>query len=414
MTAEIISVGTELLLGDITNTNAQYLAKQLAVFGINLYRQTVVGDNPKRLKDAFRSAFETADMVITTGGLGPTEDDLTKEIAAEYFGRKMVLHEPSLESIKNYFGNMGVDMPANNVKQAYIPEGSEALPNGKGTAPGCLLEENGKIIITLPGPPFEMKAMFESGVIPYLKKKQDCVFVSRVLRLCGIGESAAEERILDLLDSQTNPTIAPYAKSNEVILRITAKAESEQAAAVLIEPVAKELYDRFGDLIYAEGETTLEETVVSLLKEKNLTISFAESCTGGLLTARLVNVSGVSDVLMEGAVTYSNNAKISRLGVSEASLNNYGAVSSQVAVEMARGVAKTAKTSVGVSTTGIAGPDGGTDEKPVGLVFIGLHINGETTYKQLNLAGDRERIRNRTVAATLDFIRRSLIYSELN
>lgn len=409
MTAEIISVGTELLLGDITNTNAQYLARQLAAFGINLFRQTVVGDNPKRLREAYREAFSRADLVITTGGLGPTEDDLTKETAAEYFGRKMILHEPSLEKIKGYFEKMRVDMTNGNVKQAYIPEGAKVLPNDNGTAPGCLLEADGKAIVMLPGPPFEMQPMFENSVIPYLRGKQDCVFVSRVLRLCGIGESLVEERVIDLLDNQTNPTIAPYAKNSEVILRITAKGGDEREAAKLIKPVADEVYKRFGILIYGEGETTLEETVVKLLKGKNLTIALAESCTGGLLTARLVNVAGVSDVLTEGAVTYSNNAKIHRLGVSEQTLDNFGAVSSQTAVEMAEGIARTAKAQVGLSVTGIAGPDGGTKEKPVGLVYVGLYINGKTAYTQLNLTGDRERIRNRTVVNALDFLRYNLI-----
>lgn len=410
MRAEILSVGTELLLGDILNTNAQYISRELANLGINVYYQTVVGDNPERLKNAYNFALSRADIVITTGGLGPTKDDLTKEIAAEYFNKKLILDNNSLEEILTFFKKINREVSENNRKQAYFPEGCIILKNNNGTAPGCIIEENNKIAILLPGPPKEMVPMLNEGVIPYLKKFQDGTLVSKVLRITGIGESSVDNLIGYIIDRQTNPTVAPYAKDNEVTLRLTAKANSEAEAYKLIVPVEKEIRDKLGDInIYGVENESVEEIVAKSLIENKLTIATAESCTGGLLAGKLINYPGISSVFLEGAVTYSNTAKINRLKVKEDTLNKFGAVSSECAAEMAEGIAKAAGTNVGVSTTGIAGPGGGTDEKPVGLVYAGIYINGVVKTKQLNLVGNRQKVRDRAVASALDWLRRELI-----
>ena len=409
MTAEILSVGTELLLGDIVNTNAAFLSKELAKLGINVYVETTVGDNAARLLDAYRSAFARADLVITTGGLGPTEDDLTKEVAASYFNLPLVEHTESMRLLRGYFDKPGVRMTSNNLKQAFIPEGATVLPNANGTAPGCMVEQNGKILVMLPGPPNECVPMYHAEVVPRLKPYSDSMFISKTLRLVGIGESALETDIKDMLDAQTNPTIAPYAKTGECTLRITAKAADEAEAARLIAPVRDELYRRFGTLIYGEDDTTLAETLVRLLTEKGVTLACAESCTGGLLTSAVADVPGASAVLIEGAVTYANDAKMRRLGVREETLARHGAVSRETAAEMAAGIARTAGADVGVSTTGIAGPDGGTPDKPVGLVYIGLFFKGETEVVELRLSGNRRKIRERTVIAVLDMVRKEVL-----
>lgn len=408
MNAEILAVGTEILLGDIVNTNSQYIARELADLGVGVYYQTVVGDNPERMKRAMYEAFSRADIVITTGGLGPTADDLTKEMGAEYFGKKLILDERSLKRLKNFFNKLNKTMTDNNVKQAYVPEGSIVMYNQNGTAPGIIIEENGKILIMLPGPPKEMVPMFDEQVKPFLKSKQEYTLVSRVLRVSELGESTMESMVRDIIDESLNPTVAPYAKNNESLLRITARAESNEEAERLIEPVADEIYRRLGDNIYAEGETNISQVVAKALLESAKTISVSESCTGGLLASAFIDNSGISEVFMEGAVTYSNEAKMNRLGVKKETLDSFGAVSEQVAMEMAEGIAKTAVTNIGMSTTGVAGPDGGTEEKPVGLVYIGLYIDGKVVAKKFNFAGSRERIRSRAVAAALNWLRLEL------
>lgn len=409
MKAEIIAIGTEILLGDIVNTNAQYLSKQLADNGIDVYHQSVIGDNEERVLEAFKEGFKRADIIITTGGLGPTKDDLTKEMASKYFNRELILDEESLKYIESYFKKNGRELKGGNKKQAYFPKGSIVLPNPNGTAPGAIIEEENKIMIILPGPPREMKPMFKNYVMPYLNKFTNEVLVSKVLRIFGIGEGYMAEKIEDLIDNQSNPTIAPYAKDKDVTLRITAKAKDKNTASKIIEPVEKEIRERLGDNIYGEGEdTTLEEVVAKKLISKNLTISTAESCTGGMLASTLINYPGISKVFLEGAVTYSNEAKIKRLGVKKETLDKYGAVSEETAREMALGIAKTSETNIGLSTTGLAGPDGGTKEKPVGLVYIGLSINGEVRVKKLNIQGDRQKIRIRTVMNILDWLRREI------
>lgn len=409
MNAEILAVGTELLLGDIVNTNAEYLSKRLAELGISVYYQSVVGDNKERLLNAFKIAFDRSDIVITTGGLGPTKDDLTKEVGAEFFNKKLYLHEESLKNIEDYFKRTGRSLNEGNRKQAYIPEGATVLKNNNGTAPGCLIDENNKVLVFLPGPPKEMSLMFEESVVPYLKKYSNLVFESRVLRILGIGEGIMAEKIDDIIENQTNPTVAPYAKEGEVILRITASAKTKDEAVNLIKPMEEKLRERLGEDIYGVGETSIEEVTGKLLMEKGLTISTAESCTGGLLSGRLINVSGISSTFIQGAVTYSNESKIKTLGVNPEILNKYGAVSEQTATEMAQGIARISGTNIALSTTGVAGPDGGTIEKPVGLVYVGLYINGKTMTKKLNLFGNREKVRNRAVNEALDWLRRELI-----
>ncbi len=408
MKAEILAVGTELLLGDILNTNAQFLAQELANLGIEVYYQTVVGDNPKRLKDTIFHAFSRADLVITTGGLGPTEDDLTKETAAEYFGERLVLDERALGRIRKYFERTGRTMTENNVKQAMVPEKNGiVLYNDNGTAPGIILEKNSKIIIMLPGPPKETVPMFQNQVKPYLAKKQEFTFVSHILRVAEVGESAMEERVKDVIVAQTNPTIAPYAKDGEAILRITAKARDEAEANRLIDPVVAALRERLGTAVYGEGETNLETVVAEQLLQRQLTLAVAESCTGGLLVSELVEYPGISAVLLEGCVTYSNEAKMHRLGVRAETLGKYGAVSEETAREMAEGIAKTSGADIGLATTGVAGPES-SEGKPVGLVYIALSYRGKTQVKQCRFIGKRNKIRERAAYTALNLLRKEI------
>ena len=408
MVVEIVCVGTELLLGDIVNTNAQYIASKTAELGFSSYFQTVVGDNMDRIKNAFEVAFSRADMVITTGGLGPTNDDITKEAAAEFFGKEMVFDEKSWKNIEEIFSTRGIEITESNRKQAYFPKGSKILYNENGTAPGCIIEDEGRTMIILPGPPREMVPLFEREAYPYLKGFSDFVIFSKSLRICGIGESSAAEMVKELLGGE-NPTVAPYAKEGEVVFRITSRAHDEQTAKDMIRPVEDRIRAVLGDNIYGEGDTSLENEVGKILIDRGLKIAVAESCTGGIVSAKLVNCPGISNVFIEGAVTYSNEAKIRSLGVNEDTLERFGAVSEQVAVEMARGIALKNGCSIGLSTTGVAGPDGGTPGKPVGLVYIGLYINGDVKVKKITIKGNRERIRNYSAVRAIDILRRELI-----
>ena len=416
MVAEIISVGTELLLGDTVNTNAAFLSRELAALGISVFTQTVVGDNPQRLLKAYDQAFERgADLIITIGGLGPTEDDITKEIAAEYFDYPLILHEPAWESITQIFKkiNPNQQITSNNQKQAMIPEGSHVFLNPNGTAPGIYMEKDNKKFIMLPGPPNELIPMFLELVAPFLKKQTNKILVSKVLKIAGMGESMVEHRIKDVLNGQKNPTIAPYAKTAEVWLRVTAYASDEAEAISLIKPVTKQLRDILGEVIYGEDEDSLESVAIAMLKERGMTIALAESCTGGLLCAKLINQPGVSEVLLEGITAYANESKVKRLGVDEALITAHGAVSHEVAAAMAEGAAKYSGADVSLSVTGIAGPAGGSKEKPVGRVYIGLYIRGKPTRtKELNITGDRMKVRSRAVINALDFLRLSLMEDE--
>lgn len=409
MKCEIIAVGTEVILGDILNSNAQYLAKELANLGVDVYYHEVVGDNRERILDCFKRSLDRSDIIITTGGLGPTKDDMTKELAAEFFGMDMCLHEESLQKIKDYFKKMGREFVKSNEKQAYFPKEAIILDNENGTAPGAIFERDDKTIIVLPGPPKEMEPMFKNHVRKYLEKRTGDTIVSEVLRVFGIGESSAEKKLQDLIDNGKNPTIAPYAKEGEVIFRITAKAKSEEEAKKLINPLKDEVYSRLGDAVYNTGDTTLQDTVAKMLVNKDITIGVSESCTGGLLSSKLIEYPGISKVFLEGAVTYSNEAKMRTLNVKKETLEKFGAVSHETAKEMAEGIAKRTGARIGVSTTGIAGPTGGTEEKPVGLVYFGIYVDGEVKSYRHIFTGDRNSVRNRASMTALDIIRRSLL-----
>lgn len=416
MIVEIISVGTEILLGNIVNTNAAYLAEKCAALGLSCYYQTVVGDNEKRLTETMKLARGRADILILSGGLGPTQDDLTKETAAKLFGKKLVRDPHTRERIQAYFKKRGKRVTDNNWKQALVPEGAIVLDNDNGTAPGLIMEVNQKTIILLPGPPGELKPLFEGKVYPYLQAKTDKVIRSQVVKICGVGESMVESMIKDMIDVQKNPTIATYAKTGEVHVRVTAEADSEKHALKLIKPVVNELKNRFQENIYTTNEeVTLEQSCVDLLLANELTISTMESCTGGMVAARLINVPGVSEVFKAGYVTYSNKAKRKVLGVKQSTLKKYTAVSAKVAEEMAQGVSLLTKADVTLSVTGIAGPDGGTEEKPVGLVYIGCSVKGRTKVIEYHFDGSRMKIRESTVVAALTLLRQCVLeyFSEI-
>jgi len=409
MVVELISVGTELLLGNIVNTNASYLAEKCATLGLSCYYQSTIGDNEERLMEAVRTALSRSDIIILSGGLGPTGDDLTKEVVAKVFNKEMYMDEYTKEQIRAFFEKRGIKITDNNWKQAMIPEGAIILNNDNGTAPGIIIEENGKTVVLLPGPPDELIPMFEKDVYDFLNKKTPNTIFSKVVKLCGIGESTVEDMIRDLMET-SNPTVAPYAKTGEVHLRVTAMAESEKKAKKIIEPVVEELKRRIGSYIYTTDSTvTLEQAVIKLLKKNQLALSTIESCTGGMLAARLVNVAGVSKVFKEGMITYSNKAKRKHAGVKKSSLLKYGAVSSQVAKEMAIGVAKSTKSDVSIAITGIAGPDGGTTEKPVGLIYIACNIHGNVKVREYHFIGNRDKVRNNTVSAALTMVRQYLL-----
>lgn len=418
MVTELIAVGTEILLGNIVNTNSAYLSEKCAELGLAVYYQSVVGDNPDRMKSVIKTALDRSDVIILTGGLGPTEDDLTKEITVEVMGFPLVEDAHTRELMEAYLKEYEKNHPQrritkNNYKQTMVPEGAIVMDNHNGTAPGLIMEKKGKTAILLPGPPNEMVPMFEESVYPYLRKKQPEIIYSRMVKISGIGESQVAEEIQDLIDKQTNPTIAPYAKTGEVHLRVTAKAEDEKKCKEMIKPIVRELKKRFGKNVFATREDkTLEEAVVDLLKEKNMTLSLAESCTGGAVAARIVNVPGASDALMCGYVTYTNRAKRKCLGVKKSTLNKEGAVSAKCAKEMAKGGAKAARTDVCLSVTGLAGPGGGTKETPVGTVFMGCTCAGKTTTREFHFTGNRSRIRGQAVAQALTFIRDSLLECE--
>ena len=416
MTVELISVGTELLLGNIVNTNAAYLAEKCADLGLSCFYQSVVGDNEERLGAVLKAALERSDIVILSGGLGPTEDDLTKEVSAKVMGRQLVMHEPSKKRIEEYFTSRNMELTENNWKQAMMPEGAIAVNNENGPAPGVIIEDGEKKVILLPGPPNEMIPMFEKSIMPYLEGSDPEVIYSQTVKICGVGESKAETLIKDMIDSQSNPTIATYAKNCEVHLRVTAKAAGEKEAKKLVKPVVKELKNRFGPCIYTtNADITLEKAVVDLLIANKLTVSTVESCTGGMLAARLINVSGVSDVYKSGYITYSNKAKRRILGIKKGLLEKKGAVSEEVAKEMAKGAAAISRAEVAVSITGIAGPGGGTEEKPVGLVYIACSVCGKIKVRKYNFRGNRAKIRETAVSSALILMRQCVLeyYSEV-
>ena len=410
MTVELICVGTELLLGNIVNTNAAFISEKCAMLGLSMYYQSVVGDNPGRLEEMVKTAMKRSDIIILSGGLGPTQDDLTKETVAKVMGKKLVEDQKARQEIQLFLERRGRTITENNWKQALVPEGCQVLYNVNGTAPGLIVEDDNTCVILLPGPPNELVPMFEEQVYPYLHKLQPEIICSKMIKLCGIGESSAETKILDLVEAQTNPTVAPYAKTGEVHLRITAKAESETAAYKLMEPVEEVLRQRFGTLIYTDDpQVTLEMAIYELLKANNLTVTTAESCTGGLVAGRLINVPGISEYLKEGYITYSNEAKQKLLGVPAEILQKYGAVSPQTAEAMAKGGAKAAEADVCIAVTGIAGPDGGSLEKPVGLVYMSCYCLGKVYTEKNQYTGSRSKIREYAVASALTLLRQAIL-----
>ena len=401
--AEILCVGTELLLGDIINTNAAYLSLRLAELGISVYHQSVVGDNPARLKAAFSLALERTDLVLVTGGLGPTCDDITRETAAELFGKELQLREDILDEIKGYFASTGRKMTDNNKRQAMVPEGATVLHNDRGTAPGLVLtdEDESKTMILMPGVPKEMEAMYSLSVLPYLRERSDRVLISRNIHLFGIGESGAETILRKMMDEGVNPTVAPYAKEGEVRIRVTACAEDEEKALAMCDKTIDEIRaTEVGQYIYGVDVGSIEAALVAKLKENKVTFACAESCTGGLIAKRVVDIAGCSEVFLGGAVTYANEAKEKLLGVSHETLEKYGAVSEQTAREMAKGIRAALGADIAVSVTGIAGPGGGTPEKPVGTVYIGLSTKDGEKVKRLALSSMRDRDYLRFVSAS--------------
>ncbi|MCL2857654.1 MAG: competence/damage-inducible protein A [Oscillospiraceae bacterium] len=414
MNAEILCVGTELLLGDVVNTNATFIARGLAELGVGCYYQSVVGDNATRLEESLRLAFSRADMVITTGGLGPTYDDITKEIVAGYFGREMELHQPSLENIKAIFERFapGRSFTKNNEKQAYMPVGATIFENGRGTAPGLAVEGDGKIAIMLPGPPGEMKAMFEEKVAPFLQARTDKTLLSRTVHLFGIGESMAESKLHDAMIERQNPTIAPYAKLGEVQLRLTASAPNKEEARRLLDPLEREVTALFPEHVYGVDVGDMQSALVTLLREKGLTIALCESCTGGMIAARITEVPGASQVLRCGVVSYSNESKANLVKVSGQTLETHGAVSQECALEMAQGVRSVSGADIGLAVTGIAGPGGGTDEKPVGLVFVACVGPWGEKIIELRLSrgyqGERGNIRNLACLNAMNLVLRQV------
>ncbi len=409
--AEILCVGTEILIGDIVNTNAAFISQKLCEMGINQYRQTSVGDNPERLETAIKEALERTDLLIMTGGLGPTYDDLTKEVAARCMGRELIFDDEAYENIKKVFTFRCRQMTKNNEKQAYVPTGSTVFHNDAGTAPGLCIEdhENGKYVIMLPGVPFEMKRMFEKSVTPYLAKYIEKQFYSININIFGMGESAVEDALGDMMQKAVNPSIAPYCGDGEVRLRVTARADTKEECKVMcLEAVDKIKKSPVGEFIYGY-DTTLEAAVCSLFRENGMTLATAESCTGGLISKRITEVPGSSDVFGYGVVTYANEAKEKLLGVKHETLEANGAVSPQTAEEMATGVREMSGADVGVAVTGIAGPGGGTTEKPVGLVYVGISSRLGTRHKKLMLTGDRQRVRILTSANALSEARKEII-----
>ena len=409
-TVEILSVGTELLLGNIANTDAQMLSQGLSELGLNVYYHTVVGDNPQRVREAVAIAKGRADIIITTGGLGPTCDDLTKNVLAESFGKKLVFHEESAQRIRSFFERMKRPMTENNLQQAMLPEGCTVLTNDWGTAPGCAFEAEGTHVIMLPGPPSECRPMFHHRAVPYLQVLSEGVIASHTLKLFGIGESAVEAQLRDQMNAMTNPTLAPYAKEGECELRVTAKAPSDREAQALLKPTVEQVKALFGDKVYGVDVSSLEEVVEGLLKEKGLTIGVAESCTGGLMAKRLTDLPGASQVFKGGVVSYTNEVKANVLGVSPELLEEHGAVSAPVAQAMAEGARKALGCDIALSATGVAGPGSDDRGNEVGTMFVAIATAEGSYVRPLKLGNRpvRARLRTQTAHHAFDLARRYL------
>ncbi len=412
MIAELIAVGTELLLGNIANTDAQMISEKLSVMGFTVHHHTVVGDNPQRLSEALETARKRADIIITTGGLGPTCDDLTKQTICRTFGREMELHEDILEEIRTWFRTrMGKEMPENNVQQALLPVNCTVFDNPVGTAPGCAFQEGGVHVLMLPGPPFECRYMFEHRAARYLEKLTDGVIISHEIKIFGMGESSVEEALHQPMTQLTNPTLAPYAGLNECMVRATARAETRQAAESMLEPLVEQVRATLGDVVYGVDVDSLEAVVSGLLRDRGLTLSAAESCTGGLIATRMTDLPGASAVFRGGVVSYTNGVKAGVLGVPEELLDRYGAVSDPVARSMAERCREICGSSLAVSVTGVAGPDTDDRGNEVGCVYIAVASERETICKKLSCGRGRGRDRVRSAAAShaFDLLRRMLL-----
>jgi nicotinamide-nucleotide amidase len=405
--AEIVTIGTEMLLGDLVDTNTAWISQRLAELGVAIYRHTTVGDNPERIVEALREASSRSTLVITTGGLGPTSDDLTNACLATLTGREMQEYPEARQHVDEMFERFGRKPTENNYKQALFPTGTELIPNPVGTAMGALVEWEETLFATLPGVPVEMKTMFGETLEPLVRARSEGSIVSKTLHFAGIGESALAEKVQEFLDAR-DPTVAPLAGQGRVRLRITTRAATEEEALDKISPVEREILARLNDFYYGQGDETLEGAVARLLQKRGATLALAESCTGGLLAKRLTDMAGSSAYFTEGLVTYSNEAKERLLGVPHALILEHGAVSEPVARAMAEGTRKTSGADYGLSVTGIAGPDGGTEEKPVGLVFVGISDAGDTFAEKLDLtawARSRDAVRERSTNRAFDLLR---------
>ncbi|MCH4890929.1 competence/damage-inducible protein A [Acidaminobacter sp. JC074] len=404
MNISILAVGTELLMGKTLNTNATELSKAINQLGHGVRYHLTIGDNPERLKQTLEFLLSVSDMVITTGGLGPTQDDLTKETIASVMDKKLVLDQKAHDMMLERFKSFNVKMTENNVIQSYLPENAIVMYNEKGTAPGFISENDGKYVAALPGPPREMRHMFEKSLKAFLKDKSQMAIVSEYINLFGIGESTAENKIDDIISEQTNPTIAIYANIGQVSLRVTASAENEEQAKELLEPTVQRIKDRLGDYIIGYGEKSIVDYTIEALMSHDLSLSLAESCTGGMIASEFVNFPGASNFFDRSYITYSNQAKEDMIGVSKTTLETYGAVSPETCREMVEGVYAQTGSDVCLAVTGIAGPSGGSEEKPVGLVYIGIKVKDQVTVKKYQFTGDRFVIRKRSLLSSMSMI----------
>lgn len=409
MKTAILSVGTEILFGQIVNTNTVYLSQQMNMLGFDVMYHYTVGDNPKRVEEMIDLAFQDCDLILTTGGLGPTQDDLTKEVACKALDDTLVMMDDVLEEITKYFKTLGREMTENNKKQAIMPSRATVFHNDAGTAPGFALEKEGKYIICMPGPPREMKRMFQKSVVPFLQSMIDGALYYRQIRFFGIGESMLETQLLDLIDNQTDPTLATYAKEGECSLRIASKRATEEEAEHAVDEMLEKVKERVGHYIYSCDDEELAQVVADRLMEQGLTLSSAESCTGGMFASTMTDIPGISQCFDRGLVTYSNQAKMEELGVSAGTLEQFGAVSEETALEMVEGLKRVSGSDVCISVTGIAGPGGGSEEKPVGLVYIGFSYGDKKICKKIQMRNvNRSWNRHYTLLCMLNVIYRNI------
>ena len=409
MKTAILSVGTEILFGQIVNTNTVYLSQQMNMLGFDVMYHYTVGDNPKRVEEMIDLAFQDCDLILTTGGLGPTQDDLTKEVACKALDDELVMMDDVLEEIEKYFQTLGREMTENNKKQAIMPSRATVFHNDAGTAPGFALEKDGKYIVCMPGPPREMTRMFQKSVVPFLQRMSQGSLYYRQIRFFGIGESMLETKLMDLIDNQTDPTLATYAKEGECSLRIASKRDAEEEAKQAVEEMMEQVKERVGHYIYSCDNEELSQVVACKLMDKGLSLSSAESCTGGMFASTMTDIPGISQCFDRGLVTYSNQAKMEELGVRAETLEKFGAVSEETALEMVEGLQRVSSSDVCISVTGIAGPGGGTEEKPVGLVYIGFAYGDKKLCKKIQMRNvNRNWNRHYALLCMLNVINRNI------